>query len=153
MPDAGNTMVQVLFELEDSEVHDHVTESVLAEPIGPDRYRLQSTPVYAYGFSHLDVVEARLHGETRIVHRIVAGAGHSTYRILIAERRTATATFEEYWDPLSSMGCSYMAVDERYFAVDVPPRADINEVYGLLEEGEAAGVWYFEEAHCGHPLG
>ncbi len=152
MPDVRNTLVQVLFELEESEVHDHDTEAISAEPIGPDRYRLQSTPVYAYGFSHYDVVEAKLEGHSRIVRRLVEAAGHSTYRIIIAERRTSTATFDEYWEPLSSMGCRYMAVDERYIAVDVPPRADINEVYGLLEEGEAAGVWYFEEANCGHPL-
>jgi hypothetical protein len=153
MLEVRNALVEVTFELEVSEVHEQNTESISAEPIGPDRYRLQSTPMYAYGYSHLDVVEAKLEGEKRIVRRLVAPAGHSTYRIIIAERRTSTATFDEHWKPLASMGCCYMAMDERYIAVDVPPAADINEVYGMLEEGESEGVWYFEEANCGHPLG
>ena len=152
MQKVQNALVQVLFRLEDSEVHDQDTELISAESIGPDRYRLQSTPIYAYGFSRSDVVEAKLDGRSRVVRRLVSAAGHSTYRIIIAERRTATATFVEHWEPLSTIGCIYTAVDERYMAVDVPPRADINEVYGLLEEGEAAGVWYFEEANCGHPM-
>ena len=37
-------------------------------------------------------------------------------------------------------------------AVDVPPKADIYEVYSLLEAGEQNGVWEFDEGHCGHPL-
>lgn len=35
-------------------------------------------------------------------------------------------------------------------SVDVPPPADMYAVYKALEEGESAGLWEFEEAHCGH---
>ena len=35
-------------------------------------------------------------------------------------------------------------------AVDVPPGVDVYAAYTLLEKGEADGIWYFEEGHCGH---
>jgi hypothetical protein len=47
-------------------------------------------------------------------------------------------------------GCSYE--EGVVLSVDVPPSVDIYAVYDLLEAGEIAGVWAFEEGHCGHPL-
>ena len=153
LPVIETHLVKVVFPLGPSEVHEDESEFMLAESVGPDRYRLQKTPCYAYGYSLLDVVEATLNGDgTPVVRRPVEPSGHSTYRIIIAQRRTSTATFDEYWKALANLGCLDELVDDRYLTVDVPPEADIDEVYRLLERGESAGAWYFEEAHCGHPL-
>ncbi len=123
----------------------------MAVSVGPDRYRLLQTPSYAYGYSHHDIVDATLdESGVAFVRRLVSGSGHSTYRIIIAERRTAKATFDEFWEELGNLGCVYEMVGDRYLKVDVPPAADINETWQRLEAGESAGAWYFEEAHCGH---
>ena len=37
-------------------------------------------------------------------------------------------------------------------AVDIPPNVDIHKAYELLDYGEQAGIWGFEEGHCGHPI-
>jgi Domain of unknown function (DUF4265) len=53
---------------------------------------------------------------------------------------------------LEKDGCTFEGAREKLLAVDVPPRADIYGVYALLQRGEDAGAWEFEEGHCGHPL-
>jgi hypothetical protein len=50
--------------------------------------------------------------------------------------------------------CTYEFADEGsklLYAVDVPPAANIFEVYQILEDGEGLSVWAFDEGHCGHP--
>ncbi len=60
--------------------------------------------------------------------------------------------FAQSWAPLEALGCTLERATGRLFAVDVPPAADIHEVYDGLAKGAAAGVWDFEEAHVGHVL-
>jgi hypothetical protein len=57
-----------------------------------------------------------------------------------------------YWQRLEELGCTYERGTARLFAVDVPSTADIHKAYELLDAGEKAGVWGFQEAHCGHAL-
>ncbi len=143
--------VNLVFELEASEVHEFETEAMTAVSVGPDRYRLESSPFYAYGYSRGDIVEATLNDcGVPVVRRLVRPSGHSTYRVIIAKRRTSLATFEEYWELLAELGCGYKPLDECYLTIDVPAETDIEEACGILEEAESAGAWYFEEAHCGH---
>ncbi len=77
--------------------------------------------------------------------------GHSTYR-LILRQGCDQQRFEAVWKPLEAVGCTYEGASPTYFTVEVPPTADIYEVYRLLEAGEVNGVWGFEEAHVGHHL-
>lgn len=56
-----------------------------------------------------------------------------------------------YWLPLENAGCTYERATGRLLAIDVPPLTEIHLAYGLLEAGEQAGVWSFQEGHCGHP--
>ncbi|HYO51176.1 DUF4265 domain-containing protein [Archangium sp.] len=55
-------------------------------------------------------------------------------------------------EPLRQAGCSYEEGPGRLLAVDVSPLADIQHVYSLLEQGEQAQVWHFEEGHRGHAV-
>ncbi len=56
------------------------------------------------------------------------------------------------WRRLQELGCTYERANRRLIAIDVPPRTDVYAVYRVLEEGEKAKYWEFEEGHCGHPL-
>ena len=58
--------------------------------------------------------------------------------------------FLKDWVRLGELGCTYERATRRYVAIDVPPHADIYAVYQVLEEGERACQWEFEEGHCGH---
>lgn len=75
--------------------------------------------------------------------------GHSTCRIAL-QIPTESDAFHKQWNPLEKIGCSYEGMNGRILAIDVPPSADIYNVFALLEAGETAGVWVFEEGHCGH---
>jgi hypothetical protein len=40
--------------------------------------------------------------------------------------------------------------NELLYAVDVPPSSDVSEVYDVLSDGEAKGIWIFQEGAVGH---
>lgn len=150
-PVRGGDVAKVTFTLEKADWHDHATETLWAEPIGGDRFRLHNVPFYAYGVSYDDTVLAPETDGGRFVQGVSERGGHSTYRIFVSNTETLER-FPEYWAPLESLGCTLERATERLFAVDVPPEADIYGVYDGLTKGEASGVWDFEEAHVGHVL-
>lgn len=149
----GNAaLLKVAVELEPGAWHGHALERLWAEGVGDGRYRLRNTPFYAKGLSFEDIVfaEARDNG-----HLVVSGVslygGHSTYRI-VPKASLESAAFKSAWSPLQAAGCSFEGVEGRLLAIDVPPHANIHHVYDLLQRAEDAGVWEFEEGHCGHPV-
>ncbi|MFP5246225.1 MAG: DUF4265 domain-containing protein [Thermoanaerobaculia bacterium] len=145
--------VKVAINLPPSDWHPHALETMWAEPLGDDRYRLQNVPFYAYGLSFDDVVNARQIGGQLFVQDVIERGGHSTYRIFLSQGVAPDKLrFRESWRQLEEIGVTYEQANDRLLAVDVPASTDIYRAYELLQRGEEAGVWDFEEAHCGHPL-
>lgn len=143
-------LVKVLLPLDVGAWHGSEAETLWAEPLGGDEFRIQNSPFFAFGVSHEDIVLAE------VVHRrlqfkaVVARSGRSTYRLWLHTPDTTSRAFIAAWTPLEQLGCSYEG--GLVYSVDVPASADIQVVYALLQAGETAGVWDFEEGHCGHPL-
>jgi hypothetical protein len=86
---------------------------------------------------------------------VIERGGHSTYMVLIQPAETRIAS---YWSILKKLGCSYesahieLSIGRRLlYSVDVPPTADIHEVYETLERGEDQGVWIFQEGYAHFP--
>jgi hypothetical protein len=144
-------LVKVCVQLERADWHDHVTETLWAEPLDGNRCRLKNVPFYAYGMSYDDVVNAPKTEDGLVVQAVSEPGGHSTYRIFVSSTETLKR-FPEYWAALERLGCTLERATERLFAVDVPPETDIYKVHEALAKGENAGVWDFEEAHVGHAL-
>lgn len=144
-------LVRLFFDLENDASHGYASESVWAEKVGRDRYRLRNTPFYAYGISAEDVVFAERDTRGLRYKGVSLHGGHSTYRI-IRSAAYDEESFRRCWMPIQELGCSYEE-GPNLLAVDVPPKADAHKVYELLERGESAGCWHFEEGHCGHPIG
>ncbi len=147
----GDDLIKVVFRLEESDWHSHATESMWASPAGSGRFRLENVPFYVFGVSYHDVVSAVIEEGLHAYQDVVEKGGHSTYRIFLPEEILAEK-FDEYWDALRTLGCTYERGTDYLIAVDVPPEADIYRVYEALEKGVGTGVWDFEEGHCGHPL-
>jgi Domain of unknown function (DUF4265) len=87
---------------------------------------------------------------------IVEQCGHSNYMLI---RKGDQKKFNEYWERLERLGCSYESGainlgngDELLYAVDVPPSSDIFKIYGVLSDGEAEGVWVFQEGAVRHDV-
>ena len=144
-------LVKVFFDVPEKDGSVMKTESLWAEPLGGDRYRLRNVPFLAFGFSEQDVITAKEDNGALRVTGVAIRSGHSTYRLVLPED-TSEEKFLQDWVPLKELGCTYERATRRYIAIDVPPPADIYAVYNALEEGEGAGLWEFEEGHCGHLL-
>jgi hypothetical protein len=143
-------LAKVTFHLEPGSWHGSATETVWAEPVAPGQYRLRNVPFYAFDVSYDDVVGTREETGRLIFGSVLRRGGHSTYRLLLKE--PLRDQLESFWKPLADCGCTYEEGHRPLLAVDVPADADIFEVYRRLEAGEVAGVWSFEEGHCGHQV-
>lgn len=149
----SKTLVKVAIDLDESDWHDVGTESMWAEPLGKDKYHLDNSPFYAYGLSWHDVVIAKPVQSRLVFQGIAERGGHSTYRIILNKGVTLRSRkFKQWWNALQELGCTYEEMDGHLLTVDVPPQANIYKVYETLEQGVEAGVWDFEEAHCGHKV-
>lgn len=144
-------LVKVTLPLDPGAWHESATETLWAEPIGPGQYRLENSPFFAFGNSYRDVILARPDGPKMLFVETFSRSGHSTYRIVPNPDRLAE--FDDMWAPLQTYGCSFEEGPQGLLAVDVPPEANIFDVYGALEAGERKGIWTFEEGHCGHAVG
>jgi hypothetical protein len=144
-------LVKVTFTLEPGTWHGSATETLWAEPIGPGQYRLENSPFFAFGISYKDVVLARPDGSKILFVETFSRGGHSTYRIVPNPDRIAE--LDGMWALLQKYGCSSEEGLKGLLTVDVPPDANIFDVYRALEAGEREGVWTFEEGHCGHAVG
>lgn len=147
--DSNEGLVKVVFDVPEKDGSVLKTESLWAEPVGEDRYRLRNVPFLVFGFSEQDVITAKDDNGKLVVTGVAARGGHSTYRLVLPED-TNEETFLQDWARLKELGCTYERATRRFVAIDVPPHADIYPVYEALEEGERASAWEFEEGHCGH---
>ncbi|MBA3339933.1 MAG: DUF4265 domain-containing protein [Geodermatophilaceae bacterium] len=147
----GEGLVKVVVELKPEERQTSAAESMWAGTVSENTYRLRNSPFYAHGLSFGDTVSARSNEGGLMLTEVTARGGHSTYRVFLRDGITQR-DFEKAWQPLEGLGCTYEGATKRLLSIDVPPEADIHEVYRLLQQGEAEGVWAFEEGHCGHPL-
>jgi hypothetical protein len=146
-------MVKVAVNLPRSDWYSHGLEAFWAEPLGDDRYRLQNVPFYANGLAFEDIVIAHMIGGTLIMQEVLASGGHSTYRVYLAsDVCMSDATFLNVWRPLEQIGATYEQANDRLLAIDIPPATDVYRAYELLQSGEDAGVWDFQEGHCGHAV-
>lgn len=149
-PIAGDeALVEVDAALEADAWHGFHREALWAEPLGEDRYLVRSTPFHAFDLAPEDIVLARAApGLARPqIQEVVERGGSSTYRLMV-RRGLEDPSFARYWAPLEELDCNYEVADPSFAAVEVPPQADLEEVYALLEEGESAGVWEFEEGRA-----
>lgn len=147
----ADDLVKVVFTLEESDWHSHATESMWAGAAGGNRFRLENIPFFVYGVSYRDVVSTVVEEGLQTYEDVLERSGHSTYRIFLPEEMPFEK-FDEYWDALRTLGCAFERGTDYLIAVDVPPEVDIHKAYKALEIGMSAGVWDFEEGHCGHPL-
>jgi hypothetical protein len=139
--------IKVVFDLE-PERTPYETERVWAERVSDNRFRILNSPFFVFGISFEDEVEAEPCGNVFKFIRVVQRSGRSTYRIIFQNENTIDGSeFLERWKPFREAGCTFEPANPRYIAVDMPPSANVTELYGLLERGEEEGIWVFEEGH------
>lgn len=153
-------LVIVTFTLDHEDWHGRPTEGLWAEPIEGatpgSALRLRNSPFFVRGISFQDVVRGVQRSDDGKLEfaGVVDRGGHSTYMLLVSPTR---ADFSTYWGKLQNLGCTYESKklkvslgDRILYSVDVPPRADIDAIRSVLEDGERNNVWMLQEGYVGH---
>lgn len=124
------------------------SEALWAERVSADTFRILNSPFFAFDLSAQDVVRAeKVEGAWQFVE-VAERGGHSTYRVYLQnERELNDEEVQGAWQPIAGLGAQLENANDRFFAVDVPPAADLETIYDLLEKGEEDGLWEFEEAN------
>jgi hypothetical protein len=136
------------FRLDPREEQGFETEGLWAEKVGPDHYRILNSPFFVFGISAEDVVAAEHRDRMLTFRKVVSRGGHSTYRIFLQDNRAIQhPDFLARWKSFAALGATYENANNHFVTVDVPPGRDVAAIYKLLEAGEEAGLWIFEEGH------
>ena len=127
-------------------------ESLWAEPLGGDRYRLDNVPFYAYDLNLGDVVEARAASPDLkpSVLRVLERSGHRTVRVFFAEAVSDEARLD-YLRSLADLHVSFERATARYVALDLEPGADMDAVRARLDRAQAEGILEYETCEARVP--
>ncbi len=120
-----------------------------AEPLGSDRFRIESCPFFAYGISRDDVVVASASAgdESPRLEDVVEKSGHRTLRAALDPTvGVAHARVQDLLGRLLEMGCTHEALRPKLVAVDVPPSVDLAAVVALLQPLADDGLLLWEWA-------
>jgi hypothetical protein len=116
---------------------DEFVETLWADPVGPDLFRLDNSPFWAYNVSWKDIVEAHADpdGQLRMT-RVVEKSGHRTVRIMFEPEEAESPRAQAVLHGLNALGATYEGMNPRYLAIDIPPEADLMAVARYLTEHE-----------------
>jgi hypothetical protein len=127
-------------------------EHVWARTVGPGLYKLDNIPFFARGLRVGDVVSANARDDQEpLFSRVVHASDHSTLRVIVFRGSSDVRPLEErvsiLRSILSKLGCSTeLSHLPGLVAVDVPASAKLSSITKMLSDGEAAGLWEYEEA-------
>jgi hypothetical protein len=146
--EAPGGYVRLLVSLErDPGVEGQEEEWLWAEPLGSGRFRLESTPFFAYGLSHGDLVRASDGGDMPRLSEVERKSGHRTLRLALDERQDLDRPeIQKFLDELLTMGCTYEAMPPKIVALDVPPNVDVASVVERLQAHSEGGALVWEWA-------
>ena len=120
-------------------------ESMWARELGGDHYRLENVPFYAYGLNFHDVVEARSPAPDLkpFVLRVTERSGHRTIRVSFSEAVPEVDRIA-HLSALRELNVTFERCTARYFALDLEPEANVDDVRDRLDALEAEDVLAYE---------
>ena len=127
-------------------------ETLWATPAGDGYFAIDNIPFFVVGVSCFDIVQARHIGNKLYSFEdLVIPKGHSTLRVLFYETTDDTRpVLERARDlirNLRTLGCtSEISHIPDLISVDVPPEVELARVRNILDAGNAADLWEYEEA-------
>jgi hypothetical protein len=124
-------------------------ETLWAEFLGEQRYRLANCPFHAEGLAEGDIVRCAARDGWLTVLAVDEGSGNGTIRILFA-RDADTASVDAVLRELTSVGCAFERASPTWVAVTVPATMAVpfsqlsnylNETDDRVVEGWEVGKW------------
>ena len=98
-------------------------ETVWAEPVGENLYRLLNIPYYAMGYAEGDIVRCVKRDDWKEIANLEQDSGNGTIRIIFTDSESPEA--QHVLDELVSVGCTYERASSKLVAVTVPLNLDI----------------------------
>lgn len=142
--------VKIRFALDADQWHGSATETLWADPLDDGLRRLDNLPFLAFGVSFNDIVKTVMSSDgLEDFVSVSRPGGHSTYRVIVRGEKLP----EDRLKQIADLGCLYEVGKigrVLLVSVSVPPDTDIKSAYSMFEEGEAEGVWDFEESNFEH---
>lgn len=114
-------------------------ETLWASLVGPDAYRLENSPFWAYGVSWEDVVLAPFSIEEGFpaFQSVVSKSGNRTVRIALDPPLESGNESHALMNGLVDLGCSWEGMNRRYVSVNVPRDVELDAVRDYLVEKNA----------------
>jgi len=114
---------------------DEYVETLWADQVGADLYRLDNSPFWAYGVSWQDVVEAHPDpdGVLRMT-RVVEKSGHRTIRVILKAGVDVSPDSRAIMEGVRTLGAGYEGMNATYLAIDIPPGVDLMTIAKYLTE-------------------
>jgi hypothetical protein len=144
--------IKILFELKRDEdgYPPADIEQLWAEPLGDNLFKIDNVPFFIKGISCEDVVEALAdsHGELRY-RSLLRPSTHNTLRVIVFRE---SPDFRPLVDRVTDLrnrlaeagGSTELSHMPGLVAIDTDT-ASINKVLEVLQSGEKAGLWEYEE--------
>jgi hypothetical protein len=129
---------KVLFRVAEDDGSANV-ETLWAYELGENRYKLDSSPFYAYGVSWGDTVLAP-HDEAEglpTFRSVLSKSGNRTVRISFDPPVATGNESDAVLQGLVALGCDFEGANPRYVALNIPPVVDLRTVVRYLIEHEA----------------
>ncbi len=125
-------MEKILFEIEDAQ------ESLWAEKVGLNRYRLNNNPFFIYGISCDDTVEAEAMADTAMLRftKLIGKSGNRTIRVYSERPEIHEDGFIPVLDGIKALGCDYEGFAPRMISINIPPEVDWETVTSFLNQHE-----------------
>lgn len=150
MDDECFPMVKVHVDLPNGD--DVSGESLWAEDMGQNLYRIRNVPFHAYGLNFYDIVyaKARVEDLKPSILRVQEASGHKTLRVIFLDescKDDRVALLKR----LQVHEAYFENANDTLFAIDVEPEGDYGAVCDLLHEWEKDGVLSYETCEARRP--
>jgi hypothetical protein len=120
-----------------------------AEPLGSERFRVESCPFFAYGISREDVVRAaETPGEEAPqLEDVIEKGGHRTLRLALDPAvELSSPEVQGLLERLLELGCTHEMLRPKIVAIDLPPPVELASVAELLQALAHDGTLLWEWA-------
>ncbi len=121
-------------------------ESMWADDLGNNRFRLDNVPLFAYGISYGDEFTAQPRENGLVFDHVISHGGMFTYRVTFNEGLSRDSDAQRLLDEAKSHAYLHSQYGDEQFAFSVRSGDDRGLLEVALEEGANRGFWDWELA-------
>ena len=114
------------------------TETLRAQSLGRNQYRLQSSPFYALDISIGDIVRATMVSDQCEFKKVLSKSGTCTVRVRFIEDVVPEDENDKIIEALRSFGCQVDSLTPRFYSVNIPVTIRLEAITCFLKDCDVA---------------